>query len=138
MLYCENCRIQKNWPRSAGYPFIGVVSNSRCEQCGARGDCNDVPALKLVPESDRTTEQRLLAQAMNNAYREKAEELVVTNVSGTRAGHLNHEKTEQLRKILVKVGTAVDWQATYDLRLRAQEGYQKDEQTKRDRRVYDK
>jgi len=138
MLYCENCRIQKNWPRSAGYPFIGVVSNSRCEQCGARGDCNDVPALKLVPESDRTTEQRLLAQAMNNAYREKAEALVVTNVSGTRAGHLNHEKTEQLRKILVKVGTAVDWQATYDLRLRAQEGYQKDEQTKRDRRVYDK
>jgi len=138
MLYCENCRIQKNWPRSAGYPFIGVVSNSRCEQCGALGDCNDVPALKLVPESDRTTEQRLLAQAMNNAYREKAEALVVTNVSGTRAGHLNHEKTEQLRKILVKVGTAVDWQATYDLRLRAQEGYQKDEQTKRDRRVYDK
>ena len=135
MLYCENCRIQKNWPRSAGYPFIGVVSNSRCEQCGARGDCNDVPALKLVPESDRTTEQRLLAQAMNNAYREKAEALVVTNESGSRAGNLNHEKTEQLRKTFVKVGTEVDWQATYELRLTIQQGWQKDEENKRNIRT---
>jgi len=138
MKFCEDCRIKKHWPRSTGFPYIGIAMNSKCEVCGKHTDCNDVPGLELVPDSEKSTEQRLLAQAMNNAYREKAEALVVTNVSGTRAGHLNHEKTEQLRKILVKVGTAVDWQATYDLRLRAQEGYQKDEQTKRDRRVYDK
>jgi hypothetical protein len=135
MIFCEYCRLEKKWPRSLGYPYIGFAPNSKCEICGARGDCNDVPALKLIPESDRTTEQKLLAQAMNNAYREKAEALVVTNVSGSRAGNLNHEKTELLRKILVKVGTEVDWQATYELRLAAQQGWQKDEENKRNIRT---
>jgi hypothetical protein len=109
--------------------------NSKCEVCGKHTDCNDVPGLELVPDSEKSTEQRLLAQAMNNAYREKAEALVVTNVSGTRAGNLNHEKTDQLRKMFIKVGTEVDWRATYELRLVAQQGYQRDEENKRNIRT---
>jgi hypothetical protein len=135
MIFCEYCRLKKKWPRSAGFPLIGIVENSKCEVCSTRTNCHDVPAIKLVPDSEKSTEQRLLAQAMNNAYREKAEALVVTNISGSRAGNLNHEKTEQLRKILVKVGTEVDWQVTYELRRTAQQGWQRDEENKRNIRT---
>ena len=136
MKFCEDCRIKKNWPRSTGFPYIGIALNSKCEVCGKHTDCNDVPGLELVPESDRTTEQRLLAQAMNNAYREKAEAVVVTFISGSRAGNLNHEKTDQIRKIFVKTNGEVDWFSTYNLRLKVQEGYEKDEQIKRDKRQF--
>jgi len=75
---------------------------------------------------------------MQDGFRDKAENLVVVHVSGKAAGKLNHDKTELIRKIIAKNKSTgeIDWYTTYQLRLVAQQGYQRDEESKRNRRSY--
>lgn len=136
MIFCEDCRIKKNYPRSSGYPHVGVSQNSKCEICGKTGDQHDVPGLFLVPEVSRTLEQKLIYRSMQEAYQQKAESLMVTHVSGAESGKINHVLTDLLRGILVDVNGKTDWYTTYQLRLKTQEAYQQVENTKRDRRNY--
>lgn len=114
MKFCVDCRNKKNWPDSA------VMSNDKCEVCGNRNACYDVPSVKLIPESDRTVEQKLVYKIMQDGFREKAERLVVT----TRAGKIDHVLTEKLRKIQVTRSGEIDWLDTYNLRIAAQQGIQ--------------
>jgi hypothetical protein len=136
MLFCEDCRIKKQWPRSAGFPFTGTKPNAKCEVCGKSGDCHDIPASKLTSEADKTVTEKLVDKAMQNGYHEKADALIIVNVSGSEAGKLNHRLTELLRKMVVERNSEIDWYETYKLRLAAQQGVQKDEESKRDRRQY--
>lgn len=132
MIFCEDCRIKKNWPRHAGFPYAGITFG-KCEVCGKAKDCNDVPAVKLIKQ--KTSEERLVNKIMEDGYRQKAEGLVVVNVSGAEAGKLNHRMTDLLRKIFIWNNGDVDWQATYQVRLAAQQGYQTDEENQRNRRT---
>lgn len=137
MIFCESCRIKKKWPRSTGFPYIGVRQSTQCEVCLKIRNCHDVPGSMLVPESQKTTEQKLVNKVMQQAYREKAESLVVTYVSGAEAGQTDYTRTALMREIVIKVNGEIDWYATYQLRLKAQEGYQQAERIKRDRRNYE-
>lgn len=46
MFYCEYCRVTHDWPRSIGWPFMGV-SRGNCELCGEGSYCHDVPSASL-------------------------------------------------------------------------------------------
>lgn len=129
MIFCEDCRIKQKFPRSAGFPYTGVAPNSKCYLCSRITNCHDVPASMLTPESEKTFEEKMVGKIVQEGYRDKAENLVVTYLSGK----LNHEKTELLRSILVKNNGVVDWYTTYFLRVAAQEGYRRDEESKRNR-----
>lgn len=136
MIFCDDCRIKKKWSRSPGFPHIGISANSMCEVCRKLTDCHDVPAIVLIPESEKTVEQKLVYKIMQQGYREKAESLMVTYVSGPEAGKLNHEKTKLVQMISIAVNGEIDWYSTYQLRKVAQQGYQIHEESKRNRRTY--
>jgi|ERR1700676_2799497 len=131
MTFCEDCRLKRQWPRAPGFPFIGVESGVFCEVCHKINDCHTVPSLILTPESKRTFEQKQIYKIMQEGFKDRAETLVVS-----KAGKIDHGRTELLRSILIRRDGEVDWYSTYQLRLVAQQGYQKDEESKRDRRAY--
>ena len=122
MLYCDKCRLKKNWPDS-------LPEQGKCEQCGATGQCNDVPAVMLVPEHDRTIEQKLILGAMQQAFKEKADKIVITTLDGK----VNNRLTDMVREIFIRRGTEIDWYATLRLRQQAQQGYTQQEQMNRDK-----
>ena len=124
MKFCNDCRHKKNWPNSA------VMLSDKCEVCGKPDACYEVPSVKLVPESSRTVEQKLVYKIMQDGFREKAEQLVVTTLSGK----VDHVLTEELRKIQVARSGEIDWFDTYQLRFVAQQAIQKDEESKRNKR----
>jgi hypothetical protein len=125
MKFCEDCRINQNWPRAVGFPYTGVAFGN-CELCSKRADLHDVPGSKLVPDTQKTTEEKLVDKIMNEGYKDKAESLVITYSSG----QLNHRDTEMLRQIIVKKNDKIDWHATYNLRLVAVEGFRRREEFK--------
>src|SRR4051794_21191986 len=47
MFYCDFCRAAQGWPRSAGWPHMGI-SEGPCEMCGQHHVCHDVPSDRLV------------------------------------------------------------------------------------------
>ncbi len=46
MFYCDYCRAAWEWPRSLGWPVMGV-SWGRCELCDNQDHCHDVPLAVL-------------------------------------------------------------------------------------------
>jgi hypothetical protein len=128
MLFCEDCRLKKNWPRAASYPYAGAKENSKCEVCGKSKDCHDVPGSKLTPVSERNFSERILDQVMEQGYEDRANNLIVTYVDGKT----DYKKTEILKKMFVRINGKIDWLETYRLRKTAQEQIQKSEQMKRD------
>jgi hypothetical protein len=128
MLFCEDCRIKKMWPNSA------VVQQGKCEICKRFTECFDVPAVLTVPEHERSLEQKMIYRIMQEAFKDKAENLVVTHASGSEAGKLNHRLTGMLHEIIAKRGSEIDWYETYNLRLAVQSGYQRAEEFKSNRR----
>lgn len=46
MFYCDFCRAAYKWPRSAGWPYMGV-SRGKCEMCDTVEYCHDVPSQHL-------------------------------------------------------------------------------------------
>lgn len=134
MIFCEQCRITKNWPLSPGYPYIGIRENSKCDICHVSQDCHDIPGSILEPPT--TAEGKLALKIMQQGYRDKAEQLVVCNMSGAEAGKINHRETSELRKVLVEVRGDIDWYTTYHLRVAAIRGYEQKQNLIRDRRKY--
>jgi hypothetical protein len=130
MYYCEDCRIKKRWPRSAAFPYAGVQADANCEVCNKHGDCHDLPASRLVPDEKKTTEEKLVDKIMDQRYRERAEGLVITNLDGT----LDHLLNLSLKEIIIRADGKVDWYASYQARLKAQQSIQKSKQLDRDRR----
>ena len=131
MLFCEDCRLKKNWNRAASYPYAGVKENATCEVCGKKSTCHDVPGSKLTPVSERNLSERILDRVMEQGYEDRANNLIVTYADGKT----NYEKTETLKKMFVRINGKIDWMETYRLRKTAQEQIQKFEQLKRDRRI---
>lgn len=129
MIFCEDCRIKNGWPRAAGFPYAGISENANCEICKRIGIHHDVPGSMLTPNSQKTFEEKTVSKIMEEAFQDKAENLVVTHLSG----RLDHEKTDLLKKIFVKNNGVVDWYWTYKLRVVAQQGYRRDEESKRNR-----
>ena len=129
MLYCEDCRIKKQWRKHGALEYIGYVPGV-CEVCHKRTDCHDVPALRLIPESRLTAEQKLLDKMMNEAYHKKSEELVIDF-----GGIVNHNLTNYLQTTFVRRNEEIDWIETYDLRLVVQRNIRASEESKRNRRL---
>ncbi len=50
MFYCEDCRVENNWPDSIGLSF------GKCEVCGKDAFCNDVPS-KQLPTKEGAAER---------------------------------------------------------------------------------
>jgi hypothetical protein len=129
MLFCEDCRIKKNWGRPPEFPFCALLSH-QCEVCKRDKSCYDHPALFLIPDSKKTTEEKLLDKVLQAEYHKKAEELCITFVQGPRAGSIDHQRTEDLKKILIKENGEVNWYSTHAVRKLAQEGHEKFERIK--------
>ena len=130
MLFCEACRREKNYPKHNGHPYIGIT-NGTCEICHGRNVvCHDVPERKLHLQ-ERTSTDRLLDQIINDAWKQKAEDLQIAYVD---SGRRNEDATAMLKEIKVFEGKEVDWETTYQLRRIAQSEYHRREEMKRDRR----
>jgi hypothetical protein len=122
MLYCEPCRQQKNWRRPTTYPYHREYK-ANCEICNKRTDCYDYPALFAKLESEKTLEEKVLDKRLQEEYKSKAESLVITRVRGPYAGRIDDAATEYMKGAVVRNNGEIDWYATYELRVRIQEGY---------------
>lgn len=131
MLFCEPCRVKKNWPHLPGYPDIGWKPSAICEICRSYGGCHDVPASRLKFAKDRTIEEKLIADTMEQGYRVKAEGLAIWNLNGT----LDSQMTEQLRKTFIGSEEQPDWYCTFLLRLKLQRNHRLSEEQKRDKKL---
>jgi len=130
MLFCEDCRVRKQWRKHGAFPLAGHSPNSLCDVCGHRTDCHDVPTMRLIPESELTAEQKLLGKMMNQSYHEKCEELVIDF-----GGIKNNNLTNYLQQMFIKRDGEIDWLETYQLRLVAQRNIRASEESKRNRRL---
>lgn len=123
MYFCDSCRDKKNWPNS-------ILVTQRCEVCGKTGMCNDVPAVMLIPEVERTAEQKQIFEMLQQGFKERAEAVQITALDG----RFSSTMTQLVREIFIRRGNRIDWYATYQARLRAQECHRESERAKRDRR----
>jgi hypothetical protein len=123
MHFCETCRVKKNWPD-------GLMQDERCEVCGTKQMCYDVPSVMLVPEAERTIEQKIVLKAVMDGYHNKADRIVITDLDG----RMNHRMTEMVRQVFVYRSNQIDYYATFIARLTVQERFQQAERAKRDRR----
>jgi len=122
MLYCESCRVLKNYKLPALYPYHDQV-HAECEICNRKTECYNYPALLIKPDNQKTTEDRQLEQAIQNEYEQKTKQLVITYVRGPGAGKIDPIATEAMRQVWVKTKLGTDWYATYELRKKMQQGY---------------
>ncbi len=134
MIYCENCQVDKKLNRPGTYPYHKQVQ-AKCELCGKQRTCFDYPALYVKPRINWTKEEKMLDKNLQHVYHQKAEELIIGYASGSRAGAIDHERTEQLKTAIVKNQNEIDWYATFELRQRIQEGYRKLDESNRMRRI---
>lgn len=126
MLYCENCRAARKLLTPATYPYHRHAV-AKCELCNKHVDCYDYPALFAKQPDQRTEEENLLYKILQQEYKSKAESLVITYVSGPRAGAINQDLTNNLKHAIIKNRQSgeIDWYATWELRTTLQAGYQK-------------
>lgn len=126
MLYCETCRVNQKLLMPKTYPYHRHKV-TKCDLCGKNQDCYDYPALfAKVPV---TEEEKLMVKVLQREYQTKAESLIVAYVSGPRAGAINQDLTDSLKRanIFDRDSEQIDWYATWELRTTLQEGYQKKE-----------
>jgi len=133
MLYCEPCRVDKNWSLPATFPYHDQGTGV-CEVCRRRKDCYNYPALYVKPKSEWSHEEIMLDKALQHQYHQEAEGLIIAYASGSRGGSIDHQRSEELKNVMVKSGNEVDWFATYKLRQRVQDGYRKADELNRNRR----
>jgi len=120
MLFCEPCRVKKNWTRSSGYPYIGFRASEKCEVCGKVGECHDIPAIRLVPKNEMTFEQKTVDKIMQQGYRQKAENLVVSRPNGQPWPDM----TVEIQSSFARRDGEIDWFDTFELRVALREQIQ--------------
>ena len=98
MLYCEECRAQKKLNRPSTFPYHNHYV-TECELCKKRKDCYDYPALFARQDADKSEEEKLLDKRLQQEYHVKADNLVVTYVSGPRAGAINPTLSDGLKNM---------------------------------------
>lgn len=59
MNYCDNCAKEKGWP------ITGFASYGRCEICGERRLCSDMPSSKLPLSKDTFQQYTKMLQTEN-------------------------------------------------------------------------
>jgi hypothetical protein len=126
-LFCEACRVKKKWTRPRSFPYH-THQMGTCEVCRKHKDCYDYPLLLAKPDSEKTSEEKMLDTRIQFEYHQKAEDLIVAFASGRQAGAIDYPATAELKKSIVwkdKEQTEVDWYATYELRRKIQDGYLK-------------
>src|SRR5882757_166658 len=133
MLYCEDCRMKKKWSLPATWPYHNY-GRGKCEICNRQKTCYDYPALYARPKSEWTHEEILLDKILQNEYHKKAEQLIIAFVSVSRSGAQDHQRSEELKNVIVKIDNEIDWFATYKLRQRVQDGHRKADELNRNRR----
>jgi hypothetical protein len=127
MLFCEDCRINKGWPDSLVWP------RTKCEVCGATGECYDVPAVMLIPEDKLSLEQKGIRRMLLAGFQEKAEQMVITYLDG----RVDNRMTDLLKQVFIKRNNEIDWYATYAARLKVQDGHRESQRARRDRRNHE-
>lgn len=127
MLYCEQCRENNKWTRSAGYPYVGFRTGVKCERCGKIKDCHDIPAIRLVSDAEKTVEQKTIDKMMQDQYKQKAESLEVFHGSGRPWTGM----TEEIQKTFAYRNGVVDWYDTFELRVALREQIQNMESRRR-------
>jgi hypothetical protein len=132
MFFCEKCRVKNHWPTSLGYPFMGH-SFGRCEVCTTTGECHDVPSGALTPDDEKPAHQKQMDKIVEEEYRRKAEDLIIARQFGPHAGKMDIELTSQLQQIRIRKNGEINWVATYQMMLVAQQGHYDAEIRKRDR-----
>lgn len=71
MFYCDPCRVKRSWPDS---PFKSL---GKCEICGTRCECNDVPSRHLpVPPAPPPAEVSEFIRGEANAMADEIELMV--------------------------------------------------------------
>ena len=133
MFFCESCRVKNKWPKNLGWPHMGLSQGS-CEICKAWGVNHDVPSSALTPDSEKPAYQKQMEKIVEEEFRRKAEDLIIARQFGPHAGKMDIELTSQLQQIRIRKNGEINWQATYNMMLLAQQGHYEDEIRKRDRR----
>jgi hypothetical protein len=122
MLFCEDCRLKRKWPKPASYPYSGVRQDVTCEICNGRHlNCFDIPAMKLIPDGEKNLSERTLDKLMQQSYQNMAESLMISYADG----RTDYKRTEELKKVFVNKNGAPDWFETYRVRVALQEQIQR-------------
>lgn len=129
MKYCETCRVSKKYLVPGTYPYHDY-NLDKCEICHKQKQCYDYPALFIRPKSELSLEEIKLDKQLQQEYSTLAEDLILSFCSGRQAGHIDHQRSDELRKVVVKRFGEPDWYATYLIRKKIQEGYQAQDQIK--------
>jgi hypothetical protein len=122
--FCEPCRIVYNLLKPRTFPYHDH-EYGRCDLCNKIKDCYDYPAIYTKPKKDWTFEQKTLDKRLQQEYHQKCDEMIIGFRSGSHAGATNQIRTDELRNTLIKLDGETDWYATYKIRLKLQQGYQK-------------
>jgi hypothetical protein len=134
MFYCEECRVEKKWPRPPTYPYHNRVT-AQCEICNKFSVLYNVPALHLKPEEEKSVEEKLLDKMIQEEYKKKCEAMVLTVIEGTLAGAVDHKATNELQESFIEKSGKIDWYATYELRQTIQKHHDAVKKIERDRRL---
>lgn len=133
MLYCEDCRLRDRLNRPAVFPYHHTYK-TKCEICSKHKECYDQPAIYAKQKKNWTFEEKHLDKMLQHEYHQKAEELIIAFVSGAHAGAIDYQRSEALKKAIIKVNDEIDWFATFELRQRIQDGYRRADELSRNRR----
>jgi hypothetical protein len=129
MIFCEECRVKRKLNLPTEFPFH-AHEYAQCPSCKKYRDCYVTPGIFAKPDNEKTTEEKMIDKEIQNEYRTRSEELVICFSQGRMAGQIDHKASEGLKAVVVTKGAEVDWFATYQLRLRIQEGYKLNEERK--------
>ncbi len=132
MQYCEECRVKRKLPRNPAWPYHGVLNSDKCELCLREGIAvHSVPLNYLKRPEDLDSNEKAVDNVQQEVYRLKCEELAIYYSRGPMAGRINESATKELNQVFLYRNGQVDWVHTFELRLKAREGYNKSEERKK-------
>jgi predicted transcriptional regulator len=79
----------------------------------------------IKQKKDLTLEEKKLDKRIQEEYHQKCDEMIIAYSTGKYAGGTDHQTSEQLRSTVVQIDNEIDWYATYQIRKKIQQGYDK-------------
>jgi hypothetical protein len=127
MLYCETCRVKNHLKRPVIYPYHKTYQ-TKCEICRKHETCYEQPAIYAKDKKTWTFEEKQLDKIFQHEYHQKAENLIIAFQSGRFAGALDQQRSEMLKKTIVRINKQIDWYATFELRESIRDGFNRTKQ----------